>query len=89
VDGSGNVVTSTHPTAGTPTWTVTDVDGTTGLLGASCPSSDLWVAVDWNGNVVTGANSASLQDVPSTEQYPLHGSDGTAWQAMDVTVQSR
>jgi hypothetical protein len=83
VDEYGNSVTSTNPTGA---WTVTSVDGSNELFGVSCPSSGLCVAVDDDGNVVTGVNSASLQDVPSTQQYFLHGSDGSTWQPMDASL---
>ena len=36
--------------------------------------------------MVTGAISDSLQDAPSTQQYLLHGSDGTTWEAMDTDL---
>jgi hypothetical protein len=86
VDVAGNVVISSNPTGGAAAWTVTDVDGYNPLRGASCTSSGLCVAVDEEGNVVTGAISDSLQDVPSTQQYLLHGSDGTTWEAMDTDL---
>ena len=64
VDQVGNVVTSSNPTAGSAAWTVTHVDGSNCavssskpaacfLTGVSCPTVDLCVAVDGNGNVVT------------------------------------
>jgi len=64
VDQVGNVVTSRNPTGGASAWTVTHIDGSncgfsasTGapcfLTGVSCPTADLCVAVDANGNVVT------------------------------------
>jgi hypothetical protein len=56
VDWAGDVVTSTNPTAATPTWTVTSVDGSNELRGVSCPSSGLCVAVDNAGDVVTSTN---------------------------------
>ena len=98
VDDAGDVVTSTNPTGGAGAWTVSHVDGFPWLYGVSCPSSGLCVAVDGNGNVVTSTDPAggaaawtvtisdSLQDVPSTQQYLLHGSDGTTWEAMDTDL---
>ncbi|MHB1883413.1 MAG: hypothetical protein ACYCVV_00040 [Acidimicrobiales bacterium] len=53
VDGAGNVVTSTDPTGGSPTWTVTNIDGTTAFSVISCPSVTFCAAVDSAGNVVT------------------------------------
>jgi hypothetical protein len=86
VDGIGDVVTSTNPTGGASAWTVTDVDGSNELEGVSCPSISLCVAVDYAGDVIAGAVSDSLQDVPSTQQYLLHGSDGATWEAMDADL---
>jgi hypothetical protein len=37
-------------------WTVTRVDNSGGLVGISCPSSSLCVAIDTAGNVVTSSN---------------------------------
>lgn len=56
---SGNVVTTSNPTELYPAWKVTNVDRAgAGLTGVSCPSSDLCVAVDGSGDVVTGIRRA-------------------------------
>ena len=63
------MVTSSSPTAGSTAWTVTHVDGSNCavspskpaacfLTGVSCPTVDLCVAVDGNGNVVTSNKPA-------------------------------
>src|SRR5450755_4321217 len=53
VDGFGNAVISTDPTAATPTWSPrANIDGTNPLSGVSCPSTSLCVAVDGFGNAV-------------------------------------
>jgi hypothetical protein len=52
VDSAGNAVTSTDPTAGRPTWQLTNIDGSNRLSGVSCPSMSLCVAVDTAGNVI-------------------------------------
>ncbi len=60
VDWSGDVVTSTDPTAATPTWTIINVDGRYHqLLGVSCPSTSLCVAGDGGGNVVTSTDPSA------------------------------
>ena len=43
-------------------------------------------AVDTQAKGFGPAYSASLQDAPSTQQYLLHGSDGTTWEAMDTDL---
>jgi hypothetical protein len=86
VDQSGDAVTSTNPTGGAEAWTVADVDVTSYLDGVSCPSDAACVAVDSSGDAVTGTISGSLQDLPSTQQYFIHGSDGSTWKAMDTTL---
>jgi hypothetical protein len=62
-DQLGNVIISSDPTGGAATWAVTHVDSTvdpnsnaTNLSVVSCPSSDLCVAADHSGNVVTSTN---------------------------------
>ena len=52
IDGTGNVLTTTDPTDGTPIWTSTPADGTNYLTAISCPSVLLCVAVDNVGYVV-------------------------------------
>src|SRR5437762_7525250 len=50
-----NVITSSHPTAGAAAWTVTTLDGFSGipyLSDVSCPSDTLCVAIDSNGSAV-------------------------------------
>jgi len=49
------VVTSASPTGGEQAWDVLDVDDTI-LYGVSRPSSNLCVAVDYAGNVVTSTS---------------------------------
>lgn len=64
VDSDGNVVTSSDPTGGPAAWTVTNVDSvrlstvdsSNALIGISCPDTNLCVAVDGNGNIVTSSN---------------------------------
>lgn len=72
VDAVGNVVTSTTPTGGASAWTVTYVDngidyecyhyGGSGpmcqpvLVGVSCASGSLCVAIDTAGNVISSSN---------------------------------
>lgn len=65
VDGSGNVITSTNPGSGRPTWRLSHVDSATkspvdqpgggrpGLSGVSCPTTSFCVAVDTAGDVLT------------------------------------
>lgn len=53
VDGAGNALTSTRPTAGATAWTRTrGVAG--GLTASSCPTASLCVAVDAYGDAVLG-----------------------------------
>ena len=49
VDGSGNVLTSTHPTSQTAAWTSVDVTGGRTFTGISCPTTTLCVAIDGDG----------------------------------------
>ena len=68
VDGNGNVVTSTAPTRGSKGWrrpvrvdsAASPDGGLAGLLGVSCPTTTLCVAVDGalNGAVVTSTRPA-------------------------------
>ncbi len=52
-DVAGDVVTSTDPGAGTPTWTAPRrIDGERQLSSVSCPSTSLCVAVDEAGNAL-------------------------------------
>src|SRR5207244_130993 len=61
VDLAGNVVISTDPADPSPTWTVTNVDGTNSgnnaLEGVSCPTSTFCAVVDYDGgNVITSTD---------------------------------
>ena len=66
VDAAGNVLSSTNPAGGSTAWTITHADtnrsyGCGGgglacqppLVGISCPSTALCVAVDFSGNLLT------------------------------------
>jgi hypothetical protein len=61
VDQAGNAVISI---AGASVWSATPIDSAenagSGLEGISCPTVDLCVAVDTNGNVVTGTRGISV-----------------------------
>jgi len=61
VDQAGNVVTSAHPTGGASAWTVSDVAGTTPLLGVSCTEhgGSLCAAVGGEGDVVNSTEPAT------------------------------
>jgi hypothetical protein len=50
------MVTFTNPTGGAAAWKLTHVLGTNLVVGVSCPSVALCVAVDYGGNVVTSRN---------------------------------
>lgn len=52
VDEFGNIFASTDATSGSPSWSVSDVDGSAELLGISCTPGPLCVAVDGAGDVV-------------------------------------
>ncbi|MGE5281078.1 MAG: InlB B-repeat-containing protein [Chloroflexota bacterium] len=55
--GGGNVITSTNPTGGAVAWTVTSVDPSfPAILGISCASSSLCVAVDESGHILSSTN---------------------------------
>src|SRR6266851_1903748 len=56
VGAAGSVTASSNPTAWTPAWAVTHVDGSNIMTGISCPISGLCVAVDQVGNVITSSN---------------------------------
>jgi hypothetical protein len=88
VDVSGNAVSSTNPTGGASAWTATNLSANDDWLGGvSCPPGGPCVVVDeTSGSVTTGTSSVSLQDLPSTQQYFLHGSDGSTWESMDTTL---
>jgi hypothetical protein len=84
VDGKGNIVTSTDPTAGSAAkWTTTNVEqartvsGWTGILDVSCASATLCLAVDSQGFVLTsadpGAGSAAAWAKEYVDPGPLVG----------------
>ena len=56
LDSAGDVVTSTDPTGGSGSWTLSDVDGESHMTGISCPSAELCVAGDSAGNVLTSTD---------------------------------
>lgn len=71
VDAAGNALVSSNPTGGTTAWTTTHVDENTSyrctgigltcqppLVGISCPSTTLCVAVDFAGNLLTTSSPA-------------------------------
>lgn len=68
VDDAGGALTSTNPLGGASTWATTNVDGTTALTAISCPSVELCVAADSQGNVLTGIPSP-----PAKEEKPSGG----------------
>jgi hypothetical protein len=59
VTDNGDVLTTTDPSRGSPSWSVDDVDGDVGLDGISCPSTGLCLAVDAEGNVLTTEDPAN------------------------------
>ncbi len=56
VDHFGNILASSDTTAASPTWSVSDVDGSGELLGISCTAGPLCVAVDGAGDVVVSTD---------------------------------
>ena len=66
-DFNGNVVASTNPADPSPTWTVTNIDGTY-LSGVSCPSSSFCVAFDRNGNGFVSTDPSA----PAPTWTPTH-----------------
>jgi hypothetical protein len=68
VDDAGDALTSTNPLGGASTWASTSIDGTTALTAISCPSIELCVAADSQGNVLTGIPSP-----PAKEEKPSGG----------------
>lgn len=59
VDNLGHIATSTNPSAGNPSWTLTpqSVDGYGPLTGVSCPSVSLCIALDGNhGKIFTSTD---------------------------------
>lgn len=59
VDSSGDVVASTDPLAGEPTWGPVFTDGGHEFTGVSCASPALCVAVDASGEAFVSSNPAS------------------------------
>ena len=58
VDYEGGAVISTDPTAATPAWSATaNIDGGEVLTSVSCPSTELCVAVDFEGYAVVGGTT--------------------------------
>jgi hypothetical protein len=53
---AGDIVTTTDPTGGASAWTVTDIDGSTGLNSVSCPSNGFCAISDTDGNVLTSSD---------------------------------
>ena len=58
VDSTGDVVTSTHPSAQAKNWHDFNVDGRRAINGVSCPSESFCVAVDESGNAITSTDPA-------------------------------
>jgi hypothetical protein len=56
VDNVGNVLTSTDPDSGSPTWTAAKADNAGGFTAITCPSPALCVAVDFDGNAVVSTH---------------------------------
>jgi len=72
-DDQGNVVSSTDPGDVAPTWTMTNVAGTTRINGISCASTSLCVAVDDAGDVMTST------DPSAASSWATDNVDGTHW----------
>jgi hypothetical protein len=58
-DDAGNVLTTTDPSAVSPTWSLTDVDGTSVIWDVSCPTTRLCVAGDVTGSILTGSSTST------------------------------
>jgi putative Ig domain-containing protein len=56
VDSVGNVLTSTNPLSGSPTWTAAKADNAGGFTAITCPSTSLCVAVDFAGDAVVSTD---------------------------------
>ena len=68
-DSAGDVLTTSNPSAVTPTWTTADVDGTDVIWDVSCPVTNLCVAGD-----VTGSILSAIQPRPAvTKVSPNSG----------------
>jgi hypothetical protein len=83
-DLGGDVFASTEPQGNIGAWSNEHVDATNGLMsditGLSCPSTTLCVAVDAQGNVLTGTAAAEEKEpepAPQEEQ-PIIGGGGGA-----------
>ena len=86
------IATSASPTGGAGAWSQTQIPGGDGILGVSCPSVNLCVAVNQHGEITTSANptggtaawGAATVDAPAcaaaagcdTEQIGAHDSSG-------------
>lgn len=70
IDRDGNVVTSTDPTGGPTTWSLSHVASPSGYDNEdlSCPSSLLCVAINGDGDVMTSTNPAGGSSAWATEQ---------------------
>jgi hypothetical protein len=77
VDGSGRVLTSTAPTAGSPSWKRALIDGHA-LTAVSCASPQLCVAVDNAGRVLTSTSPASGEAASWSFPQPIDGTTSTA-----------
>jgi hypothetical protein len=58
VASAGKIVTSTDPSSGTATWSVTQLGQPLELTGVSCPSEGFCAAVSKEGGIVTSTNPA-------------------------------
>lgn len=68
VDVDGHALVSTNPTAATPTWTTTTLDGAGEMVGISCESPSLCVAVG-----STGAKTLFTSTNPSAQAASWRG----------------
>ncbi len=76
VDGAGDAIVSTDPTAATPQWSLANIDGSRRLDGVSCASSTLCVAVDSEGAVLVSTQPTQPGSWTRTEvdaSHPLSG----------------
>ena len=76
VDGQGNVLVSTDPTSGTPTWKSTDIDPGKSLFAISCASASLCVAIQpgVGGEVLISTDPASASPAWTLDQVDADGS---------------
>jgi hypothetical protein len=77
VDGAGNVLSTTDPTAAAPSWTSASVDPGQELSAVSCAGASLCVAVDRKGNALLSTNptagSAGWSGKPADLGHGLTG----------------